>query len=98
MRLETKTSKSFSSAYIKPMLHLLKLYVLYSCAEAVIGSVTCTRSLVVFGKLDGRMTSAPMAHLARDQINMGLERAAKHAVLVHVERRWHGALLTVGSP
>ncbi|KAL7447544.1 hypothetical protein ACHAXM_010822 [Skeletonema potamos] len=50
--------------------HLASIYL-----ATVIGSVTCTGSLVAFGKLDGRMSSAPMAHPARDQINMGLGAA-----------------------
>ena len=47
--------------------HLASIYL-----ATVIGSVTCTGSLVAFGKLDGRLASAPMQHPARDQINMGL--------------------------
>lgn len=47
--------------------HLASIYL-----ATVIGSVTCTGSLVAFGKLDGRLASAPLAHPARDQINMGL--------------------------
>ncbi|KAL7541153.1 hypothetical protein ACHAXR_010671 [Thalassiosira sp. AJA248-18] len=50
--------------------HLASIYL-----ATIIGSVTCTGSLVAFGKLDGRMSSAPMAHPARDQINMGLGAA-----------------------
>ncbi|KAL7466245.1 hypothetical protein ACHAXS_006536 [Conticribra weissflogii] len=50
--------------------HLASIYL-----ASVIGSVTCTGSLVAFGKLDGRMSSAPMQHPARDQINMGLGAA-----------------------
>ena len=50
--------------------HLASVYL-----ATVIGSVTCTGSLVAFGKLDGRMGSAPMQHPARDQINMGLGAA-----------------------
>lgn len=50
--------------------HLASIYL-----ATVIGSVTCTGSLVAFGKLDGRLGSAPMAHPARDQINMGLGAA-----------------------
>lgn len=50
--------------------HLASIYL-----ATVIGSVTCTGSLVAFGKLDGRLESAPMAHPARDQINMGLGAA-----------------------
>lgn len=38
----------------------------------IIGSVTFTGSLVAFGKLDGRMPSAPMKLDYRDQLNMGL--------------------------
>lgn len=47
--------------------HLASVYL-----ATIIGSVTCTGSLVAFGKLDGRMGSTPMKHPARDQINMGL--------------------------
>ena len=50
--------------------HLASVYL-----ATVIGSVTCTGSLVAFGKLDGRMDSSPMAHPARDKINMGLGAA-----------------------
>ena len=50
--------------------HLASIYL-----ASVIGSVTCTGSLVAFGKLDGRLSSAPMQHPARDQINMGLGAA-----------------------
>mmetsp|Transcript_22695 Transcript_22695/g.53599 ORF Transcript_22695/g.53599 Transcript_22695/m.53599 type:complete len:1064 (-) Transcript_22695:132-3323(-) len=50
--------------------HLASVYL-----ATVIGSVTCTGSLVAFGKLDGRMGSAPMAHPARDKINIGLGAA-----------------------
>lgn len=38
----------------------------------IIGSVTFTGSLVAFGKLDGRLSSAPMKLGFRDQLNMGL--------------------------
>lgn len=47
--------------------HLASIYL-----ANVIGSVTTTGSLVAFGKLDGRLASAPMSHPARDQINAGL--------------------------
>ena len=50
--------------------HLASIYL-----ANVIGSVTTTGSLVAFGKLDGRLDSAPMQHPARDQINMGLGAA-----------------------
>ena len=50
--------------------HLASVYL-----ATVIGSVTCTGSLVAFGKLDGRLDSSPMVHPARDQINMGLGAA-----------------------
>ncbi|KAL7444380.1 hypothetical protein ACHAXH_009980 [Discostella pseudostelligera] len=50
--------------------HLASIYL-----ATIIGSVTCTGSLVAFGKLDGRLGSAPMNHPARDQINMGLGAA-----------------------
>lgn len=46
--------------------HLASIYL-----ATVIGSVTTTGSLVAFGKLDGRMDSAPMKLDAKDQINMG---------------------------
>lgn len=39
---------------------------------SVIGSVTCTGSLIAFGKLDGRLDSAPLNVTGRDQINLGL--------------------------
>jgi H+-translocating NAD(P) transhydrogenase len=41
----------------------------------VIGSVTFTGSLVAFGKLDGRLASAPLKLGYRDQLNMGLGAA-----------------------
>ena len=47
--------------------HLASIYL-----ATIIGSVTFTGSLVAFGKLDGRLPSAPMALGMRDQINMGL--------------------------
>lgn len=50
--------------------HLASVYL-----ATIIGSVTCTGSLVAFGKLDGRLGSSPMNHPARDQINMGLGAA-----------------------
>lgn len=50
--------------------HLASIYL-----ATVIGSVTFTGSLVAFGKLDGRLPSAPMKLKARDQINMGLGAA-----------------------
>lgn len=50
--------------------HLSSIYL-----ANTIGSVTTTGSLVAFGKLDGRLESAPMKHPARDQINMGLGAA-----------------------
>eukprot|EP00519_Triparma_laevis_P004717 CAMPEP_0182502384 /NCGR_PEP_ID=MMETSP1321-20130603/13257_1 /TAXON_ID=91990 /ORGANISM="Bolidomonas sp., Strain RCC1657" /LENGTH=1047 /DNA_ID=CAMNT_0024707259 /DNA_START=41 /DNA_END=3184 /DNA_ORIENTATION=+ len=50
--------------------HLASIYL-----ATVIGSVTTTGSLVAFGKLDGRMDSAPMQLDAKDQINMGLGAA-----------------------
>ena len=43
--------------------HLASIYL-----ATVIGSVTCTGSLVAFGKLDGRLSSAPMQHPARDRM------------------------------
>jgi NAD(P) transhydrogenase len=50
--------------------HLASIYL-----ATVIGSVTCTGSLVAFGKLDGRLSSAPLKLQGRDQINMGLGAA-----------------------
>eukprot|EP00980_Cylindrotheca_fusiformis_P005607 scaffold1184_cov132-Cylindrotheca_fusiformis.AAC.28 len=50
--------------------HLASIYL-----ATVIGSVTATGSLVAFGKLDGRMSSAPLKLERRDQINMGLGAA-----------------------
>lgn len=50
--------------------HLASVYL-----ATVIGSVTTTGSLVAFGKLDGRMDSAPLKLERRDQINMGLGAA-----------------------
>ena len=38
--------------------HLASVYL-----ATIIGSVTCTGSLVAFAKLDGRMGSQPMAHV-----------------------------------
>ncbi|CAB9508472.1 transhydrogenase, mitochondrial [Seminavis robusta] len=50
--------------------HLSSIYL-----ATVIGSVTFTGSLVAFGKLDGRLDSAPLQLAQRDQINMGLGAA-----------------------
>lgn len=50
--------------------HLSSIYL-----ASVIGSVTFTGSLVAFGKLDGRLDSAPLKLSNRDQINMGLGAA-----------------------
>lgn len=50
--------------------HLASIYL-----ATVIGSITFTGSLVAFGKLDGRLSSAPLKLAARDQINMGLGAA-----------------------
>lgn len=50
--------------------HLASIYL-----ATVIGSVTFSGSLVAFGKLDGRLDSAPMKLASRDQINMGLGAA-----------------------
>jgi NAD(P) transhydrogenase len=50
--------------------HLASIYL-----ATVIGSVTFTGSLVAFGKLDGRLKSAPLKLEKRDQINMGLGAA-----------------------
>mmetsp|Transcript_34306 Transcript_34306/g.71433 ORF Transcript_34306/g.71433 Transcript_34306/m.71433 type:complete len:156 (+) Transcript_34306:1-468(+) len=50
--------------------HLASIYL-----ATIIGSVTFTGSLVAFGKLDGRMSSAPLKLAGRDQINMGLGAA-----------------------
>lgn len=54
--------------------HLASIYL-----AAVIGSVTCTGSLVAFGKLDGRLDSAPLKLESRDRINMGLGAATATA-------------------
>jgi len=54
--------------------HLSSIYL-----AAVIGSVTTTGSLVAFGKLDGRIDSAPLKLERRDQINMGLGAATAGA-------------------
>jgi NAD(P) transhydrogenase len=50
--------------------HLASIYL-----ATVIGSVTTTGSLVAFGKLDGRLGSAPLQLKGRDQINLGLGAA-----------------------
>lgn len=50
--------------------HLSSIYL-----ATVIGSVTFTGSLVAFGKLDGRLDSAPLQLEQRDRINMGLGAA-----------------------
>jgi len=50
--------------------HLASIYL-----ATIIGSVTFTGSLVAFGKLDGRMGSAPLKLAARDKINAGLGAA-----------------------
>lgn len=50
--------------------HLASIYL-----ASVIGAVTFTGSLVAFGKLDGRMSSAPLQLGYRDQLNMGLGAA-----------------------
>lgn len=50
--------------------HLSSIYL-----ATVIGSVTFTGSLVAFGKLDGRLDSAPLKLEQRDRINMGLGAA-----------------------
>ena len=50
--------------------HLGSIYL-----ASVIGSVTFTGSLVAFGKLDGRLDSAPLKLGYRDQLNMGLGAA-----------------------
>ena len=50
--------------------HLASIYL-----ASVIGSVTFTGSLVAFGKLDGRLDSAPLKLGYRDQLNMGLGAA-----------------------
>lgn len=47
--------------------HLASIYL-----ATVIGSVIFTGSLVAFGKLDGRLSSAPLKLERRDQINLGL--------------------------
>jgi H+-translocating NAD(P) transhydrogenase len=50
--------------------HLASIYL-----ATVIGSVTFTGSLVAFGKLDGRLSSAALKLASRDSINMGLGAA-----------------------
>jgi len=50
--------------------HLSSIYL-----ATVIGSVTFTGSLVAFGKLDGRLDSAPLHLEHRDKINAGLGAA-----------------------
>ena len=50
--------------------HLSSVYL-----ATVIGSVTFTGSLVAFGKLDGRLESAPLQLKHRDRINAGLGAA-----------------------
>lgn len=50
--------------------HLASIYL-----ATVIGSVTATGSLVAFGKLDGRLGSAPLKLAQRDKINAGLGAA-----------------------
>lgn len=50
--------------------HLASIYL-----ATVIGSVTFTGSLVAFGKLDGRLSSAPLKLPSRDMINGGLGAA-----------------------
>ena len=50
--------------------HLASIYL-----ATIIGSVTTTGSLVAFGKLDGRLGSAPLQLKGRDQINLGLGAA-----------------------
>lgn len=50
--------------------HLASIYL-----ASVIGSVTFTGSLVAFGKLDGRLDSAPLQWASRDRINMALGAA-----------------------
>ena len=50
--------------------HLSSIYL-----ATVIGSVTFTGSLVAFGKLDGRLSSAPLQLEHRDKINAGLGAA-----------------------
>jgi H+-translocating NAD(P) transhydrogenase len=50
--------------------HLSSIYL-----ATIIGSVTFTGSLVAFGKLDGRLSSAPLKLEHRDRINAGLGAA-----------------------
>lgn len=50
--------------------HLASIYL-----ASVIGAVTFTGSLVAFGKLDGRLPSAPMKLGYRDKLNAGLGAA-----------------------
>ena len=47
--------------------HLSSIYL-----ATVIGSVTTTGSLVAYGKLDGKLDSAPLSLPGRDAINVGL--------------------------
>lgn len=54
--------------------HLSSIYL-----ATVIGSVTFTGSLVAFGKLDGRLDSAPLQLEHRDKINLGLGAATAGA-------------------
>jgi NAD/NADP transhydrogenase beta subunit len=56
--------------------HLASIYL-----ATVIGSVTFTGSLVAFGKLDGRLSSAPLKLTYRDQINMGLGAVSESIVI-----------------
>ena len=53
--------------------HLASIYL-----ATIIGSVTFTGSLVAFGKLDGRMSSAPLKLASRDRINAGLGLVSFH--------------------
>jgi len=73
-------------------IHLASVYL-----ATVIGSVTCTGSLVAFGKLDGRMSSSPMQHPARDQINMGLGAATLGAGAVFMGAEFGTGLAALGG-
>lgn len=53
------------------MFHSLSTYL-----GAWMGSITCTGSIVAYGKLAGSLPSAPLALPIRDQLNMGLGAAS----------------------
>ena len=80
--------------------HLASIYL-----ASVIGSVTFTGSLVAFGKLDGRLDSAPLQLESRDRINMALGAATLGAGMIVMGApqmgtgmaALSGALLTSGA-